>query len=258
MKDDGIERALELLENGKVSQEPLGAADADAILEARVSLEELTRGEINLEALRLFAEVRLARLGVQSAQVNVELRELLERLRREERAAALAKVAREPLELWSAGLVRRGQQILGRESLSEVAREVYLEALRAGLPSADAISQRFGDLLDEVGVRSAKHDGIETATRGRATSKKLAFLKARVGDGTLDPTRFDAWAREQYLIAMYGRSVRAGLAVSLAAHVDLESITEQDMGRGRARDLLIPRSKAAIVARPPRTVGTPL
>jgi hypothetical protein len=237
MKDDGIERALDLLDHGIVSYEPLSLAEADAILEGRTSIEELIRTEINLEAIRLFAEVGLAKLGV--ATSGLELRELLERLRREERAAALAKVAREPLELWSAGLVRRGQQILGRESLSEVAREVYLEALRAGLPSADAISQRFGDLLDEVGVRSAKHDGIEAATRGRASSKKLAFLKARVSDGTMEPTRFDAWARDQYLIAMYGRSVRAGLAVSLAAHVDMESITDHDIGRGRARDLLV-------------------
>src|SRR5688500_13798290 len=56
-------------------------------------------------------------------------------------AAALAKVAREPLELWSVGLVRRGHQILGPESLSEVAREPF-ERWSVGLVRRGAADPR--------------------------------------------------------------------------------------------------------------------
>src|SRR5262245_12720045 len=116
---DAIERAIRLLEDGEISNLPLSTEDADAILESRLTLEGLV-GErrVNAAALQLFVEFALAKLGV-SFNPSDPLKTLLERLRRELRNATLAKVAPEPLELWNSSLVRRGLQLLGRETLSK-------------------------------------------------------------------------------------------------------------------------------------------
>ncbi len=242
MRIDEIERAIKQLDDGGCTNEPLPVAVADAILESRiVSVDQLAEatGEANAAALRLFAEVGLAQLGVHMSPGD-DLRGHLERFRREQREGQLARVSPEPLEQWSSAMVRRAIQMLGRPLLADAIRESYLDAARAGLASADAIKQRFADLIDDgVDILRAKYQGVEAATTGRATRGGLVFLKARVDDGTYNMDRYLAWSREQYLIAMYGRTVRTKLAVDLAADVDLESVTEDDMARGRVRDLLI-------------------
>jgi hypothetical protein len=242
MKAEAVERAIKLLEAGRVVDEPLSVKDADAILASLMSLSDLIADDaVNVPGLLLFIEVGMARIGAEMGSAT--LPEMLRRLQREERAATLAKVAPEPIQLWGSTIIKRAEQILGRETLAEVARQSYLEALRAGWPAADQIRQRFNDLLDDEGVLRAKYDGVEKAFEGRASSTKLAFLSARVADATLDASRFKAWARDQYLIAMYGRSARTNLAAALAAHVDVDSISEQEMARGWARDLLIEPTK---------------
>ena len=107
-------------------------------------------GVANAEALQLFVEIELAKLGVHigtpdtsDADTASYLKRLLERFRREQRNAALARVSPEPIDRWTAALIRKAHQILGEEQLSRAVRGSYLDALRAGLPAADTATTMY-------------------------------------------------------------------------------------------------------------------